>query len=196
MRLKKFFYLFIHLFFLSGILYAFYYFIGTPKTDMLDRRLWAYETWIILCFYGCFVYLTSLSRTEIRGKIRVRVDRFREILTFNLFLLIFPWGLFLITAPSSVLAVFGFRSFYWRILGIGSLIGALIYSIPLKFYKKRLTRYVLIFGFVDNLVAGAIVSFLYFRGQVPLVAFSAVPLLLYYASFFLTRARKFKLKKL
>jgi len=193
MKLKKLIHFLIHLFFVSGMLYAFYYFIETPKTNMLHRRLWAYEAWIILCFYGCFAYLAFLSEPTRKSKLKNKIARFKEVLGLNLFLLVFPWGLFLILAPTECLEPFGFRSIYWRILGIGSLVGAVIYYLPYQFYRRKISKYVLLFGFIDNLLAGLIVSLLFFLDKVPLVGFSSVPLLFYYSFFFFRQWRTYRI---
>jgi hypothetical protein len=59
---KKHFKTFIHLNFITGVLYAFYHYIRTPKSvDMATRRLWAAETWIIFTLYSIFIYLFSLE---------------------------------------------------------------------------------------------------------------------------------------
>ena len=192
LKLKKAFYLFIHLFFSSGLLYAFYHFITTPKSEMLHRRLWAYENWMILALYGLFVYL-SLAEKEIRftSKLNIKkhLQQFRIILGLNLLLLVFPWGLGLLLSPKYILAGLGYQSIYWRILGAGSLLGALIYYFPYRFYHHKLSYYIFIFGAFDNLIAGLIITYLYITKQVPLTAFSATPLLLYFSFFFYRQAK-------
>src|SRR3989344_8962604 len=67
--IKRYFFLTIHMVFLASILYAFYHFIRTPRVDSLNRRLWAYENWIIISFYGLFVYL-ALSDADIPEHIK------------------------------------------------------------------------------------------------------------------------------
>lgn len=195
MKLKRFFYFFTHLFFLSGLFYAFYHFITTPKSNMLHRRLWAYENWIIFSFYGLFVYLT-LAEREFRlntaKKIKKEFEKFKKILVLNLLLLIFPWGLALLVVPRELLKTIGLGSMYWRVLGGMSLIGALIYFFPYRFYRHKISFYILIFGAIDNFVAALIVAALFVFKKVPLVAFSATPLLFYYAFFFFEQTRHYK----
>ncbi|MBD3250041.1 MAG: hypothetical protein GF381_00495 [Candidatus Pacebacteria bacterium] len=63
---KKYFKLFINLNYLFGFGYAFYFFITTPrKGAVLVRRLWAYECWLILSFYGLFIYLFYLEKSAL-----------------------------------------------------------------------------------------------------------------------------------
>ncbi len=192
-KLKRRFYFLVHLIFISGFLYAFYHFIQTPRSISLDRRLWAYESWIILSFYSLFTYLVLWEKeTRVGVKVKNGFKWFKQVMLTNLLLLIFPWGLFLLLAPKFLLEIFHLRSIYWRVLGIGSLLGALIYYFPFRFYKKKISYYILAFGFIDNLLAGAIVVFLFILGKVPLVAFSSSPLLFYFAFFFLEQARDYK----
>lgn len=195
MTTKKAFFLFIHIFFLSGLLYAFGQFIRTPRAVILNRRLWAYESWIILSFYSLFVYLALKDREyKLKDTKRVQkfIDQFKEITLINLFLLIFPWGLFLIFGPQELLAMFSLHSNYWRLLGIGSLIGAVIYYLPYRFYKKKISYYIIVFGGVDNLLAGLILTVLFILRQVPLVAWSASPLLFYFSYLFFRQAKEYR----
>lgn len=196
MKLKKLVYLTIHLFFVSGVLYAFFFFVRTPKTNMITRRLWAYESWFILCFYGSFIYLTLKEKSYRRSQVKKRLNQLKEVLVLNIILLVFPWGLFLIFAPKPILDVFELRSVYWRFLGTASLFGALIYSFPYRFSGKKWIKYFLYFISIDNFLAGLVVSWLFYQNQVPLIAFSSVPLLFYFAFFFFNYLRQghFKLK--
>jgi len=195
MRTKNFFYLILHIFFLSGLLYAFQHFLRTPRTSLLERRLWAYESWIILSFYSLFVYLTlndkefKLSSSQ---KITNFVTQFREVVLINLILLIFPWGLFLLLGPNELLILFQFKSIYWRILGGASLLGALIYYLPYRFYTKKFSYYIIIFGAIDNFLAGLILTILFILRKVPLVAWSGSPLLFYFSYFFFRQAKHYQ----
>ncbi len=66
---KRNFKIFINLNYIAGFLYAFYFYITSPKsTHMLERRLWAYECWIILSFYGLFIYLFYLEKSAVGGR--------------------------------------------------------------------------------------------------------------------------------
>ncbi len=165
---------------------------------MFVRRLWAYESWIILSFYMIFVYLTLVEEDlkEEKKWIASEVERFREILSVNLILLIFPWGLFLIIAPSFLLEIMGLHSFYWRVLGGASLLGALIYLYPLRFYRKKLSFYIFLFGVVDNFLAGVVLTILFILGRVPLSAWASVPLLFYFSFFFFQGMRKYSKMKI
>jgi len=195
-ELKRYFYFFIHLNFIAGFSYAFWHFINTPRSVFLHRRLWAYESWIIISFYCLFVYLILMEKeVKVRQVFKTKIKRFREVLAVNLLLLIFPWGLFLLFGPNYLLELFGLTSVYWRVLGLFSLLGAAIYYFPYHFYKKKLSYYILIFGAVDNLVAGLVVLFLFVLKKVPLTAFSATPLLFYFSIFFFEQARNYKQKK-
>ena len=107
---------------------------------------------------------------------------------------VFPWGLFLLLGPRELLVLFGLGSVYWRILGGFSLLGALIYYFPYQFYRRKLTRSILIFGAFDNLIAGLVVIFLFMFGRIPLIAFSSFPLLFYFSYFFFDQARVYKRK--
>ena len=195
MNLKKAFFLFIHIFFLSGLLYAFGHFIRTPRSVVLNRRLWAYESWIILSFYSLFVYLALKDREfKLKNSERITrfVNQFKEITLINLILLIFPWGLFLIFGPQELLEMFELRSIYWRVLGVGSLIGAAIYYLPYRFYKKKISYHIILFGGVDNLLAGLILTILFVLRRVPLIAWSASPLLFYFSYLFFRQAKEYK----
>ncbi len=67
--IKRNFKIFINLNYIAGFLYAFYFFATTPrKEEMLTRRLWAYECWLILSFYGLFIYLFYLERSALEGR--------------------------------------------------------------------------------------------------------------------------------
>ena len=195
MKSKRYFYLALHLLFLSGLLYAFNHFITTPKIDYLQRRLWAYENWIIFSFYALFLYLTLTERqirlTARKNKSLTRyLNEFRRILAVNLLLLAFPWGLILLLAPQDLLSLLHFSSIYWRILGAGSLIGAIIYYFPYRFYHHPFSRYIFIFGAIDNLIAGLALTGLFVLEQIPLTAWSTTPLLFYFAYFFYDQAKK------
>jgi hypothetical protein len=54
----------IHTNFVSGLVYAFYHFISTPRIDIVPRRMWAYETWIIFGFYSIFLFLSLREKTK------------------------------------------------------------------------------------------------------------------------------------
>jgi len=183
--------MFIHVNFITGLLYAFWHFIDTPKSIMEIRRLWAYESWVIGSFYCLFVYLI-IKDSERKIRLKVKMDWFREVVLINLILLVFPWGLFLLLAPSEMMDVFQLNSIYWGILGGMSLIGALVYYFPYKFYKHKWSLYIMMFGFVDNLLAGGIIAWLFLNRRVPLMAFMSTPLLFYFSVFFLYEARRWK----
>jgi len=60
---------FIHLNFVTGILYAFYHFIRTPRSvDMADRRMWAAETWLLFTLYSVFLYLFIIETDAKNGE--------------------------------------------------------------------------------------------------------------------------------
>ena len=193
--IKRYFFLTIHMVFLASILYAFYHFIRTPRVDSLNRRLWAYENWIIISFYGLFVYL-ALSDADIPEHIKERrkklLGKFTRILEINLLLLLFPWGLFLLLAPGDLLAMVGLRSIYWRVLGGFSIAGFLLYLFPLKLLRYKISYYILLFGIIDNFLAVLIVIILFFLDRVPMVALSATPLLFYFSYFFFEQTRRYR----
>ncbi len=193
-RTKRLFYFFIHLNFITGFLYAFYHFVSTPRSVVLDRRLWAYESWIILSFYSLFVYLILIDKGHKLSKKRIkeRMDWFKQTLLVNLILLVFPWGIFLLLSPRYLSEIMGLGSIYWRILGGMSLLGAAIYYLPYRFYKEKIAYYVMIFGFIDNALAGLIITILFLMGRIPLIAFSGMPLLFYFSYFFFEAARDYK----
>lgn len=182
--------------FLVGLFYAFGNFIVTSrKFDFFERRLWAYESWIIFSFYALFLFLTLLEKEFKVGKIKkphLHLAEFKRIMLVNLVLLVFPWGLFLLLAPSSFLEILRLNSIYWRVLGGMSLIGALIYYFPYRFYTRKISYYIIAFGALDNFLAGAIVTALFVAKRVGLVAWSATPLLFYFAYFFKEQAEKYK----
>ncbi|MBU2592245.1 MAG: hypothetical protein ABH867_01490 [Patescibacteria group bacterium] len=184
----------LHLNYIAGILYALFRFLSTPRVQMMFfRRLWAYEVWIILSFYLIFLYLVNLETEKISGKAIGRyVKKMRKILSVNLVLLIFPWGLFLMLMPSFLANILGLNSIYWRILGGMSLVGALIYSLPYFQYRKKLAYYVYLFGMIDNFLAAIIALAVFLRKKSPLIAMGSIPLLFYFSYFFLTQARRYR----
>lgn len=192
---KKLFYSFIHIFFITGILYAFYHFALTPKRVMEIRRMWAYESWIILSFYCLFIFLILIEQDRLKA-IKDKFIFFKNILSINLILLVFPWGLFLILAPHDLLTILRLSSYYWRILGIMSILGSVLYYFPYKFYKNKLTYYILLFGCVDNFLAGIIVGFLFFSEKIPLIAFASAPLLFYFSYFFFEQFKQYRRVKI
>ncbi len=191
LKIKQFFYGAIHITFVSSILYAFYHFVRTPRIFIVTRRMWAYEFWIIISFYALFIYLILTDR-EGRLKRREVLEKFQRILRVNLLLLLFPWGLFLILVPKELLLLVGLGAFYWRVLGLFSLFGFLLYLFPYKFHRHKVSYYILFFGIIDNFLAATIVLILFLERQVPLAALSAVPLLYYFSFFFYEQVRRFK----
>lgn len=193
MKLKRWFYLFLHLNFISGFFYAFYHFLNTPRSIFLDRRLWAYESWIILSFYGLFIFLILFEQEKL-STVKERVRRFQSIVMVNLLLLIFPWGLFLLISPRHLMEIFSLRSIYWRVLGGLSLLSAIIYYFPYRFEERKISKWILAFGAISNFGAALVLSLLFSFHQVPLVVFSSTPLLFYFSYFFFDEWRK-KLRK-
>ncbi len=180
MTFKTLVYSLLHVNYLVGVGYALTRFLATPRLVYEPRRLWAYETWIILSFWGIFTAIYFIEQEKMP-----RVKKARQIILTNLILLVFPWGLFLLLAPASLMSAFGLGSTYWRVLGFCSLVGALIYYYPYRFWQKKLTRPILIFGFFDNLLAACIIFSLFVLKRVPFIALGSVPLLLYFSIFFL-----------
>ena len=55
----------IHLNFLSGMVYALINFLRSPKTNQFfQRRLWAYEYWLIFGFYALFLLVAFFQDDE------------------------------------------------------------------------------------------------------------------------------------
>lgn len=189
MQFKRWFYFLIHLNFIIGFAYAFYHFINTPRSVFLHRRLWAYESWIIVSFYALFIFLILFEQEKLRG-VKAKIKRFQSILAVNLLLLIFPWGLFLLTSPDYLMEVFGFNSICWRLLGMSSLFSAAIYYFPYRFKGKKISRWILAFGWASNLVTALALALLFAFERVPLIAFSSTPLLFYFAYFFWEQSRQ------
>lgn len=68
-QLKRYFKIFINFNYIAGFLYAVFFYIRSPRdTHMIERRLWAYESWSILTFYGLFIYLFYLERSAIENQ--------------------------------------------------------------------------------------------------------------------------------
>ena len=66
---KRNFKIFININYISGFLYAFFFFVTTSRgTEMFTRRLWAYECWLILSFYGLFIYLFYLEKSALENE--------------------------------------------------------------------------------------------------------------------------------
>ena len=183
-KFKKRFYTLLHANYLIGVLYALAHFLVTPRRIYTPRRLWAYETWIVFSFWGIFTSIQFME--EERGSF---LKKARQIILTNLILLVFPWGLFLLLSPRGLMDFFGLSSVYWRLLGAASLLGALIYYYPYRFWKRKLVRPILVFGFFDNLIAAALIFLLFVSGKTPFVALGSVPLLLYFSVFFLNLFR-------
>jgi len=178
--------------FLSGLLYAFGHFMGTPRSNMEIRRMWAYESWIIISFYSLFLYLTFIENGVTKGQIKLYLEKFKRITLVFVILLVFPWGLFLIFAPKDLMDRLALGSVYWRVLGIASLVGALIYYFPFRFLEKKLSYYIIIFGIIDNILAGFIITMLFLTDRIPFFTWSITPLLFYLAYFFLEYSKRYK----
>lgn len=179
-KFKKLFYGLLHLNYLGGVLYALVHFLVTPRRIYTPRRLWAYETWIIFSFWGIFTSIQLIEQEK--GAL---LKKARQVILSKLILLVFPWGLFLLLAPPALMNAFGLNSGYWRALGLASLFGALIYYYPYCFWKRALTRPILAFGFLDNLLAAAVIFFLFLLRRIPYIALGSLPLLLFFSVFFL-----------
>ncbi|HBH13683.1 MAG TPA: hypothetical protein DDX29_11315 [Clostridiales bacterium] len=68
-QVKKYFKIFINFNYIAGFIYAFYFFITTSRAEnMFERRLWAFECWLILSFYGLFIYLFYLEKTALENQ--------------------------------------------------------------------------------------------------------------------------------
>ena len=55
---------FLHVNFFSGMMYALIHFLRTPRATMVERRLWAYEYWLIFGFYAIFLLLAFFQESE------------------------------------------------------------------------------------------------------------------------------------
>lgn len=175
---------FLHLNYLLGFIYALARFLATPRAFFESRRLWAFETWVVFSFWGVYTALFLLEREKISF-----LKKSRQIILTNLFLLVFPWGLFLLAAPDEIRSVFGFTAVSWRVLGFFSLVGAFVYSAPYLFWRRRFTRAILVFGFIDNLATSFIIFGLLLVKKVPFISFVSIPLLCYFAAFYLSLFR-------
>lgn len=111
-------------------------------------------------------------------------DNAKKIILINLLFLVFPWGLGLVLIPGDLAMVLGVDSTYWSLLGVASLLGAVIYYLAYRFYEKRLSLYIFIFGVIDNFLAGVIIALLFVMGRVPLIAFLNTALLFFFSYFF------------
>ena len=191
MKTKKLFYSFIHINFVTGVLYAVYHFLRTPRSLMEIRRMWAYESWIILSAYCLFIFLILMEEQKL-SKVKDQLNHFKNTLLINLVLLIFPWGLFLLLAPADLMSMLGLNAIYWRILGGMSLVGAAIYYLPYRHLNKKFSYYIMIFGAFDNLMAGLVIAVLFFLNRVPLIAFAFTPALWYFAYFFWEQSKNYK----
>lgn len=68
-QLKRYFKIFINLNYIAGFIYAFQFYIRSPRsTHMAERRLWALESWTILTFYGFFIYLFYLEKSAVENQ--------------------------------------------------------------------------------------------------------------------------------
>jgi len=90
---RKFFKNFIHFFYITGIIYSFYFYITTPKaTDFVRRRLWAMEAWFIFTLYAFFLWVITLTdkedNFELNAKGITKMMKLREKKLFYLFIII------------------------------------------------------------------------------------------------------------
>ena len=69
----------LHLNFLSGFAYAFYHFLLPPRSDVLVRRLWAYECWIIFGFYALFIFLLVRERHRDEKIIKLNFVKLKKL---------------------------------------------------------------------------------------------------------------------
>ncbi len=68
-QVKRYFKIFINFNFIAGFFYAFYFYLISPKpSQMFERRLWAFECWAILSFYGIFIYLFYLEKSALENQ--------------------------------------------------------------------------------------------------------------------------------
>jgi hypothetical protein len=179
-KFKRLFYRLLHFNYIVGTLYALGHFLRTPRQIIEPRRLWAYETWIILSFWGIFTTIYFIEQQKLAALVKAR-----RIILANLILLVFPWGIFLLISPQPLMTDFGLSSVFWRILGGCSLVGALVYYYPYRFWERRFARFILAFGFFDNLVTAFVILMFFLARRVPFIALGSVPLLLYFSIFFL-----------
>jgi len=187
-NIKKYIYLFLHLSYIAGFFYAFFQFLSNPRVEILGRRLWAYECWIILSFYLIFLFFILYAEkiVDINNEDKRQTTKFyRMNLLYFLILLLIPWGFFLILAPDQLMILFGLGSIYWRILGIFSLIGFLIYFFPYRYPKHKVSRYIMIFGIVDNVLPIIVILVLFLLDRAPLLALTQIPLLFHFMFFFI-----------
>lgn len=54
--------LLLHLNFVTGLVYAGIHVFLTPRLELLQRRLWAYEYWIIFGFYALFLVVSRMEK--------------------------------------------------------------------------------------------------------------------------------------
>lgn len=187
-KIKEYIYLLIHINYIIGFFYAFFNFLTKPKVEILGRRLWAYECWIILSFYILFIFLILYADKliSIDNEDKRRSLRFYKMnLLYFLILLLIPWGMFLLLGPNRLMRLLGLDSIYWRILGTFSLIGFLIYFFPYRYPKHRFSRYVMIFGIFDNIVPIIVILVLFSLGKISLLVLAQVPLLIHFLFFFI-----------
>lgn len=90
---KKTFKNFLHLFYLTGIIYAFYFYITTPKsTDFFHRRMWAMEAWFIFSLYAFFLWVMMITdkeeNFELNAKGIAKMMKLREKRLFYLLLIV------------------------------------------------------------------------------------------------------------
>jgi hypothetical protein len=194
MQLKKFVFLLIHIIFISGLFYDFALFLGTGRDDQEVRRLYAYEGWIIGSFYILFIVLTLISRDyseKLLKQPREYIHEFRKILKLHLLLLIFPWGVFVLTAPQRLLDILGIGEMWVKIMSLLSIISAFFYYLPYHYYKEKISYYVLLVGAFANFIIGVGFSILFYLRIIPITIWSTVPILLYYAYFFWEQSRQY-----
>jgi len=84
-KFNELFYPFIHITFITGFVYAFYFYFNSPKsTLMVERRLWAKECWTIISWYGVFIYLFLLDKSaEERTKGMKKLNKIKKSVIVN-----------------------------------------------------------------------------------------------------------------
>ncbi len=194
MKFRKFVFLTIHIIFISGLFYDLALFLGTSRESQDVRRLYAYEGWIIGSFYILFIVLTLLSQ-DYHGKLHTKpreyINKFKKILSIHLLLMIFPWGVFILTAPQKLLDILGIGANWIKVLSMLSITSAFFYYLPFQTHKGRTAYFVMIVGFITTLITAIGLSILFYLHLIPAVVISSIPLLLYCSYFFWEHSRHF-----
>lgn len=114
---------------------------------------------------------------------------FKRVMLFKFFMVVFIWGLIPLLIPKSVIPLLGLQltDFQVHLLRIWGVIVLLDYFVYLRIYKKphtKLSKYLLLFGILDNAGIGIILLILTFIFKLPWGIWINIPFQLFFGYWF------------